>query len=70
MPLAMDACGSYLVAASAPLDICVWRVDLAPGGGAGAGAPAAAAVVVRELSILSVGQPLQVPRAAGLFDST
>ncbi len=55
----MDTCGSYIVAASAPLDICVWRVDLAPGGGRG-GAPSAAATVVRELSILSVGLPLQV----------
>ena len=64
MPLAMDACGSYMVAASAPLEICVWRVDLAAAPGPG-GAVSAAAVVVRELSILSVGQPLQARPRAG-----
>ncbi len=64
MPLAMDACGSYMVAASAPLEVCVWRVDLAAAPGPG-GAVSAAAVVVRELSILSVGQPLQARPRAG-----
>ena len=61
----MDACGSYMVAASAPLEICVWRVDLAAAPGPG-GAVSAAAVIVRELSILSVGQPLQARPGAGL----
>jgi hypothetical protein len=55
----MDACGSFVVAASAPLEVRVLRVQL--GGPLSlAGRPTAAISVVRELSIMSVGQPLRV----------
>jgi hypothetical protein len=55
----MDACGNYVVAASAPLEIRVWRVIIA-GATALVGKPTATFTVVRELSIMTVGQPLRV----------
>lgn len=55
----MDASGSHVVAAYAPLDIKVWRIDLA-GTIMPSGKPSARITVVRELSIMSVGQPLRV----------
>lgn len=57
-PLAMDVCGVHLVVASAPLDITVFRVDLT-GALTPLGAPAATFTIVRQLSIMSPGQPLQ-----------
>ena len=59
VPLAMDAIGSFVVAASAPLDIKVWRVDTQPASKLG-GEAVTLLTVVRELSIMSVGQPLRV----------
>lgn len=59
VPLAMDACGSHVVAAYAPLDIKVWRIDVA-GIFTASGKPSAKMTIVRELSIMSVGQPLRV----------
>ena len=55
----MDAIGSFVVAASAPLDIKVWRVDTQPASKVG-GEAVTSLSVVRELSIMSVGQPLRV----------
>lgn len=55
----MDACGCYVVAASAPLEVRVLRVQLLGAAGL-AGRPSARITVVRELSIMSVGQPLRV----------
>ena len=55
----MDAIGSFVVAASAPLDIKVWRVDTQPASKPG-GEAVTSLSVVRELSIMSVGQPLRV----------
>ena len=59
VPLAMDAIGSYVVAASAPLDIRVWRVDTLPASKL-SGEPRTVLTLIRELSIMSVGQPLRV----------
>ena len=59
VPLAMDAIGSFVVAASAPLDIKVWRVDTQPASKLGGEANTSLSIV-RELSIMSVGQPLRV----------
>lgn len=59
IPLAMDAIGSFVVAASAPLDIRVWRVDMQPVTKLNSRATATL-TLIRELSIMSVGQPLRV----------
>ena len=59
VPLTMDSCGHYVVAASAPLDIRMWRVDL-PIVSKPSSKPTAVITTVRELSIMSVGQPLRV----------
>ena len=59
IPLAMDAIGSFVVAASAPLDIRVWRVDTQPASKLN-GDATTTLTLVRELSIMSVGQPLRV----------
>ena len=59
IPLAMDAIGSFVVAASAPLDIRVWRVDTQPASKLTSNATTTL-TLVRELSIMSVGQPLRV----------
>ena len=56
----MDACGSFIVAASAPLEVRVLRVHVHGGAPNMAGRPSATISVVRELSIMSVGQPLRV----------
>ena len=59
IPLAMDAIGSFVVAASAPLDIRVWRVDTQAASKL-TGDATTTLTLVRELSIMSVGQPLRV----------
>lgn len=59
IPLAMDAIGCFVVAASAPLDIKVWKVDSRPASELG-GEATTTLTLVRELSIMSVGQPLRV----------
>ena len=48
-----------MVAASAPLDIRVWRVDTQPASKLN-GDATTTLTLVRELSIMSVGQPLRV----------
>ena len=48
-----------MVAASAPLDIKVWRVDTQPASKLN-GEATTTLTLVRELSIMSVGQPLRV----------
>ena len=58
-PLAMDVSGVHLIVASAPLDITVFRIHLT-GALTPQGAPAASFTLVRQLSIMSVGHPLQV----------
>ncbi len=55
----MDAIGSFVVAASAPLDIRMWRVDTQPASKL-TGKATTVLTLVRELSIMSVGQPLRV----------
>lgn len=61
-PLAMDTSGSHVIIAAAPLDITVFRVDLT-----GALGPQDTAVavftLVRQLSIMGSGHPLQVKLA-------
>ena len=58
-PLALDAVGSYILVAYAPLELTLLRVAMI-----GALSPNAASSakihVVRELSIMSVGQPITV----------
>lgn len=59
VPLAMDACGNFVVAASDPLEIRVWRISIA-GVKTLEGKPSATFTIIRELSIMTVGQPLRV----------
>ena len=54
----MDVSGVHLIVAGAPLDITVFRIDLT-GALTPQGAPAATFSIVRQLSIMSAGHPLQ-----------
>ncbi|KAK9828450.1 hypothetical protein WJX72_000056 [[Myrmecia] bisecta] len=58
VPLAMDCIGNHLVVASAPLEVCVLRVDI-QGSLVPLATPNATLTIIRELSIMSVGQPLK-----------
>ena len=58
-PLALDALGSYILVAYAPLELTLLRVAMA-GPLSPTGASTARVSVVRELSIMSVGQPITV----------
>ena len=55
----MDAVGNFLVIASGSLEIVVMRVDVI-GSMAPNGNPSAKLSAVRELSIMSMGAPIQV----------
>ena len=59
VPRAMDVNGEYIVLASEPLEITVLRVSLT-GELTPAGTASAAFQLVRQLSIVSPGHPLQV----------
>lgn len=58
-PQAMDALGSYVLVAFAPLELTLLHVVMT-GALSPTGKPAARVKVVRELSIMSVGQPITV----------
>ncbi|KAK9798509.1 hypothetical protein WJX73_005261 [Symbiochloris irregularis] len=57
-PLAMDTSGSHVIVAAAPLDITVFRVDLT-GALSPQGTAVATFTLVRQLSIMGSGHPLQ-----------
>ena len=59
VPRAMDAVGNFVVIASGSLEIVVMRVDVI-GSMAPNGNPSAKLSAVRELSIMSMGAPIQV----------
>ena len=67
-PLALDALGSYVLVAFAPLELTLLRVAMT-GALSPNGAPTATIHIVRELSIMSVGQPITVspPQQAECF---
>ena len=58
-PLALDALGSYVLVAFAPLELTLLHVVMT-GAMSPTGAPTAKIHAVRELSIMSVGQPITV----------
>ena len=58
-PLALDALGSYVLVAFAPLELTLLHVVMT-GALSPTGAPTAKIHAVRELSIMSVGQPVTV----------
>ena len=61
MPLALDALGSYVLVAFAPLELTLLHVVMT-GALSPNGTPTAKIQTVRELSIMSVGQPITVSR--------
>ena len=58
-PIALDALGSYVLVAFAPLELTLLRVVMT-GALSPTGTPTAKIHAVRELSIMSVGQPITV----------
>ena len=60
-PLALDALGSYVLVAFAPLELTLMHVAMT-GALSPNSKPTAKIQVVRELSIMSVGQPITVQR--------
>ena len=58
-PLALDALGSYVLVAFAPLELNLLHVTFT-GALSPTGKPIARIKVVRELSIMTVGQPITV----------
>ena len=66
-PLAIDALDQYIVLATAPLEIVLLRVQI-QGAVSATGNPSAQLTVIRELSILSAGSPLRVPKTLDPID--
>ena len=58
-PIALDALGSYVLVAFAPLELSLLHVVMT-GALSPTGTPTAKIHAVRELSIMSVGQPITV----------
>ena len=58
-PIALDALGSYVLVAFAPLELTLLHVVMT-GALSPTGTPTAKIHAVRELSIMSVGQPITV----------
>ena len=59
VPLALDALGNYVLIAFAPLELTLLHVVVSPASGPNK-TPTASFHTVRQLSIMSVGQPITV----------